>query len=309
MEFIARGKLLITGEYAVLHGAEALAVPTVICQTLKAEPQVHAENLIGYSALNFDGTVWFSIRFDPETLAVSGGSLPAEAGALMKALHWIREQNPSAIQSLSGYGIETRLGFPRNWGLGSSSTFVYLISRLFNVDAYALNSHLFGGSGYDIACASALEPIIFSRNATGEIVVRKVSFPLLHHPAICWVWQNRKVATGKAVLSALTLNFTADQIARINQMTTTAASARSIRELSDVLHHHESLMSEVLGIQSFRQQFPDFPGVIKSLGAWGGDFFMAINAENPDDSPDFFKSRGYTTVLTSRDLFAHIPED
>jgi hypothetical protein len=40
--------------------------------------------------------------------------------------------------------------------------------------------------------------------------------------------------------------------------------------------------------------FPDFNGVIKSLGAWGGDFVMAIAAENPSD---YFVSKGYKTIV------------
>jgi len=40
--------------------------------------------------------------------------------------------------------------------------------------------------------------------------------------------------------------------------------------------------------------FPDFKGVIKSLGAWGGDFVLAISRENPTG---YFRERGYETVL------------
>jgi hypothetical protein len=40
--------------------------------------------------------------------------------------------------------------------------------------------------------------------------------------------------------------------------------------------------------------FPDFKGVLKSLGAWGGDFILAISKENPKD---YFASKGYETII------------
>ena len=40
--------------------------------------------------------------------------------------------------------------------------------------------------------------------------------------------------------------------------------------------------------------FSGYEGAIKSLGAWGGDFFLATgNAA----AMDYFKSKGYTTVV------------
>ena len=40
--------------------------------------------------------------------------------------------------------------------------------------------------------------------------------------------------------------------------------------------------------------FPDFKGILKGLGAWGGDFILAISKENPKD---YFASKGYETII------------
>jgi hypothetical protein len=40
--------------------------------------------------------------------------------------------------------------------------------------------------------------------------------------------------------------------------------------------------------------FHDFEGVVKSLGAWGGDFVLAISKENPTD---YFKAKGFEVVI------------
>jgi hypothetical protein len=40
--------------------------------------------------------------------------------------------------------------------------------------------------------------------------------------------------------------------------------------------------------------FPDFKGIIKSLGAWGGDFVLVISKENPNE---YFIAKGYETII------------
>jgi len=45
--------------------------------------------------------------------------------------------------------------------------------------------------------------------------------------------------------------------------------------------------------------FPEFKGVLKSLGAWGGDFVMAVAEENP---VIYFNEKGYETVVGWREM-------
>jgi hypothetical protein len=40
--------------------------------------------------------------------------------------------------------------------------------------------------------------------------------------------------------------------------------------------------------------FNDFKGVLKSLGAWGGDFILAIA---PNDPTAYFKEKGFPIVI------------
>jgi hypothetical protein len=45
--------------------------------------------------------------------------------------------------------------------------------------------------------------------------------------------------------------------------------------------------------------FSDFDGAVKSLGAWGGDFVLAISNEDPTT---YFKSKGYETIIAYKDM-------
>jgi hypothetical protein len=45
--------------------------------------------------------------------------------------------------------------------------------------------------------------------------------------------------------------------------------------------------------------FSDFPGSIKSLGAWGGDFILVTKA---GDTVKYFERMGYTTIIPWKEM-------
>ena len=58
---------------------------------------------------------------------------------------------------------------------------------------------------------------------------------------------------------------------------------------------HEQKISNFLEIPTVKDRFfADCPVFVKSLGAWGGDFVLAISKENPTD---YFKAKGFEVVI------------
>ena len=55
--FYSNGKLLITGEYVVLDGAKALALPTKFGQNLIVEDAL--DNQIHWRSYDHDSSIWF----------------------------------------------------------------------------------------------------------------------------------------------------------------------------------------------------------------------------------------------------------
>ncbi len=88
---------------------------------------------------------------------------------LLKILLEAKRLNPNFLNGKMGYEVHTTLSFPREWGLGSSSTLISNIAQWANVDPFALLSETFNGSGYDIACAQHNRPIIYQIKAWGTI--------------------------------------------------------------------------------------------------------------------------------------------
>ncbi|TXI67552.1 MAG: GHMP kinase, partial [Flavobacterium sp.] len=85
-----------------------------------------------------------------------------------------------------------------------------------------------------------------------------------------------------------------------NTITYETINCKEGKEFAKQMEKHEVIMSDVLEIQTIKEKlFPDFKGVIKSLGAWGGDFVMAISKDNPKE---YFKEKGYPVVLSYEEM-------
>ena len=156
----AHGKLLLTGEYAVLDGARALAVPTRQGQMLRVMPQA-GMNILHWESIDHLGKTWFSAdfsRYDFEILQYSDKPVALRLSQVLKAC---RHLNPEFCTSAPGFSAQLSSSFPLDWGLGSSSTLLAALAAWAKVDPFVLSAATFGGSGYDIACAFASGPIAY----------------------------------------------------------------------------------------------------------------------------------------------------
>ncbi|MCV9929368.1 GYDIA family GHMP kinase [Flavobacterium sp. LS1R49] len=298
--FYSNGKLLITGEYLVLDGAKAFALPTKFGQNLivaKGE-----NNEIEWKSYDANDTVWFedTITFaeiidNPETETETIKS------TLINILHEAYVLNPDFLNDSDGYQISTQLTFPKNWGLGTSSTLLNNIAQWTKIDAFTLLKNSFGGSGYDIACAQNNTPILYHLQQDLPII-ETVDFDPEFSQNLHFVYLNKKQSS-KAAITAYYNNKNnnlAKIIANNDKITQTVIQAKSGKEFAKALAIHEAEMSNILEMQTIKERlFPDFEGVIKSLGAWGGDFVMAISK---DDPTEYFTNKGYETILTYNEM-------
>lgn len=294
--YYSNGKLLITGEYLVLDGAEALALPTKFGQNLIVEND--SVPGIQWKSFDFDERIWFedTITFS-EIINTNTSKIENVKTTLVTILHEAYLLNPDFIDSSKGYKVSTQLTFPKNWGLGTSSTLLNNIAQWTKIDAFTLLKNSFGGSGYDIACAQNDTPIMYRLDQNSP-VVDAIDFNPEFRENIHFVYLNKKQSS-KAAISAYYNNrneHLAQNIAHNNKITAAVINAKTLKEFASAIEKHEIHLSTILELQTIKEiAFPDFNGVVKSLGAWGGDFVMAISKENPKD---YFASRGYKTILS-----------
>jgi mevalonate kinase len=291
--FYSNGKLLITGEYVVLDGAKAFALPTKFGQYLRITED--GNNSIKWTSYDSDGSIWFeSIILFESIINKETFENDKVKTTLIEILHHAYLLNPVFLNS-KGYQITTQLSFPKFWGLGTSSTLINNIAQWLQIDAFVLLKNSFGGSGYDIACAQNNSPIIYYLEEEKPIIT-----PIAFHPdftdKIYFVYLNQKQNSREAINRYYNKKGNISKtIPLINAITQETTEAEEPKTFAKALQKHEIAMSNVLEMQTIQEVlFPDFEGVTKSLGAWGGDFILAISKENPTD---YFNKKGYNTVI------------
>ena len=300
-EFYSNGKLLITGEYLVLDGAKALALPTKFGQNLIVEKGRNQE--IKWTSFDSDGSIWFEDTFSFSDISNKNFSeeTTSKRNTLIEILHEGYLLNPDFLYQSEGYSVTTQLTFPRNWGLGTSSTLINNIAQWLKIDAFELLNNSFGGSGYDIACAQNDFPILYHLE-NGNPVVEKVTFEPDFSENLYFVYLDKKQSS-KAAIASYYNNKNEDlseNITKIDLLSQEVLNAKTLREFAAALEKHEAEMSNILEMHTIKESlFPDFNGVIKSLGAWGGDFVLAIAKENPTD---YFKKKGFKTIVSYKDM-------
>ncbi len=298
-EFYSNGKLLITGEYVVLDGAKALALPTRFGQKLIV--QSGEDKVITWKSYDYDKSIWFEAAIPFENIITNNSAIENSIKSkLIEILHEAYKLNPLFIDNSNGYTINTELSFPRNWGLGTSSTLINNLAQWLEIDAFTLLKNSFGGSGYDIACAKNNLAIIYQL-INEKPVVTPINFTPIFKENIFFVYLNRKQNSREAIANYLNNHNEIDiVIPKINAITEQIISNDDYKTISFELEKHESILSEVLELKTIKETFfDDFKGTIKSLGAWNGDFVMAISKENPIN---YFKERGFDTVLKYEEM-------
>jgi mevalonate kinase len=305
-QFYSNGKLLLTGEYFVLDGAKSLAVPTTCGQDLTVEP-IKEPQLIWKSYTN-TGECWLEVIFDLPRLrlvsadfeATKDGGNDTLAENLRTILIEIQKLNPTFLNSENGILVKTNLTFPKDWGLGTSSTLINNLANWANVNPYQLLENTFGGSGYDIACAQNNTPILYTRNGINPSV-EKVAFNPVFKNQLYFVYLNKKQNSREGIKRYKTLKGTlTSEIQQISKLSQLFLTCDNFKDFEKLMFEHEQLVSKVIQLQPVQKElFSDYFGQTKSLGAWGGDFILATGN---DDTPGYFKQKGYETIIPYQDL-------
>ncbi len=296
MEIYSSGKILITGEYVILDGALSLACPTKFGQHLKLEQ--NQSNLINWKSINYDGKIWFECSIRNKNLEIISTSSKKISDTLIKIIKLIREYNPSFLNK-HGSNILNSLTFDKNWGLGSSSTLISNLAKLSGVDPYILNNKIFKGSGYDIACANSISPIVYQLNKNRK-VIDEVNFKPPFHEKIYFVYLNKKQSSISEIHNYNNKKASDSIINEISNITSMILQCNSIEAFEKLIESHESIISKLISKPTIKETlFRDFKGSIKSLGAWGGDMIMTTSYNDPNR---YFREKGYLTIYKFEEL-------
>ena len=289
--FYSNGKLLITGEYAVLDGATALAIPTSYGQSLQVADGEGDE--IHWRSYDNTGKIWFEENFNLKNLRGKSTS-DKTASELTEILLAAKQLNPLFLSVGKGYSVTTQMNFPRKWGLGSSSTLINNIAQWAQVNAYVLLAKSFGGSGYDIAAAQNDTPLYY-RLDNGMPNLLPVSLPWRFKERLFFVYLNAKQDSREGILRYRKSPLDRLALDRISQISLLIGECCDLGEFEELLAEHEKIISQSIQLPTVKSRyFPHYPHTIKSLGAWGGDFVLVVGDE---EKKDYFREKGFTTII------------
>ena len=317
-KYYSHGKFLLTGEYLVLKGALALALPLRLGQTLTVETV--CTPFLQWNAHKSDGP-WFSVTLNPENLDIISCDDQPKAEKLAQILKAVKQLNPKAFKD--NLCFETRLDFDPNWGLGSSSTLIANLAQWANVNPYELLKSTFGGSGYDIACATAEGPIYYQLSTSGpafrqaqgpkavELVdtptpmVENIDFQPSFAEHLFFVYQGQKQSSAKeikAFLEKTNPNDLQKDIEAVSEISHAVPQCENLDEFGLLMQCHERIISRCIGQEPIQKRFPDFEGVLKSLGAWGGDFILAATEWPENQVREYFKRKGLEIIFGYKEM-------
>ena len=320
-QYHSHGKFLLTGEYLVLKGALALALPLKLGQSLEVETLDFNENRLQWEAWRPEGK-WFSVTLNRENLVNYSTDDPEKAMRLNRILQAVKQLNPKAFEG-NDLNFATRLDFDPNWGLGSSSTLIANLAQWANVNPYELLKLTFGGSGYDIACATAEGPIYYQlpmsksalRQAQGPEVVEPVETPTpkvepvdFNPPFtkhLFFIYLGQKQSSSKEIKTFLAKANPIDlqkDIEAVSEISRAIPKCESLDEFGLLIQCHERIIAHCIGQEPVQKRFPDFEGVLKSLGAWGGDFILAAIEWEESQVKTYFKGKGLEVVFGYKEL-------
>lgn len=267
----AHGKLLLSGEYAVLDGALALAMPTTYGQHLT----VKSADSFRWTSYEMDGSPWLHID------RIEHQDTDSEASMHLKTILY------DIFGTSIPYQFEMTADFDRRWGLGSSSTFIALLADFSAKNAYTLNTQYFKGSGYDIACAFSDHPICYQRVLGKAPIIEAVQIPKSISEHIYFVYTGKKQDSREGIARYRMLHEEdrTHLVHELSSITKELIRSKDIHEWQRLLEDHEALLSRILKLPRIQNTlWSHLPYFCKSLGAWGGDFAMIIaDAGNKDE--------------------------
>ena len=294
--FYSSGKLILMGEYAVLYGADALCMPLKTGQQLIASTE--NEKVIHWSWVYKDSTIaGFTLDSQSLDLIHHGAGDPQWA---QKLIRLIREQNPGFILH-EGASLKFENFFPVEWGLGSSSATISSLCRMAGVDPYKVNESLMGGSGADIAATTASSWFLYRRTEHGT-VTWELPFDFGFKENTWFVYSGKKQATASHLGSIEKNKNQFVDWNLVNEYVYRFVAVAAVPELLKVVYDHEMLISNAIYMEPVGIGFSDFPGKVKSLGAWGGDFFMAISQQDSNFVKNYFMDKGFVHIFTWEEM-------
>ncbi len=300
-KFRSNGKLMLTGEYLALKGATTFAVPLKFGQELEIDEVTHP--LVYWRTL-FNGSIIFHAIFDTDRFDILETNDKEKAEWISKVFLAIRDEKKDFLSS-GGAEATANIDLPMNYGWGSSSSFITNLCKWADVNPFWVNMSVGGGSGYDIACATASKPLIYT-NKMNAPSFEEIDYKPPFERNLWFIFQERKMNTAQAIRKIRGKKVGKKEIERVTEISHQWVKAKNIQQIMKLMKEHEQIISKVLEQPPVAEKYKDFNGEVKSLGAWGGDFMLAASEMSGADVISYFTDKEKPTMFNWTEIVKNI---
>lgn len=258
---------------------------------------------ISWKALDHEGNEWFSAKISLFDFSPIKSTDDGMAEKLRKLLKNAVRLNSEFLSKWNGFKVETKLEFPVEWGLGSSSSLTYLVAQWADVHPLLLHFKYSNGSGYDVACAGADGPISYQLD-NGTINWEEIEFDPSFKDNLHFVYLGNKQSSEEGIkYYSKTVKKKADFVKESNIFALEFQKSTTLKGFMKLISENECMVSKNLKLDTCKtSHFSDFEGEIKSLGAWGGDFALAASSMSSKEVQAYFAKKGHEVCIPYKDF-------
>jgi hypothetical protein len=250
--------------------------------------------------------LWLEARFPGSQLNYQTDKTSGEQhkNRLRQILLAARTLNPGFLSKNSEWNVRSDIEFDLQWGLGSSSTLISNIATWAGVDPYELHFKVSEGSAYDIACARSNQALLYTfMGKQKQPEIQYITFHPVFSSQLFFIYSGKKQSSDESLRTFDRERVHIRDADAISALSEEMASTTSLPDFIQMMEDHEGIISRYTASEVIKKKhFPDFPGAVKSLGAWGGDFLLAASSIAPEQIIAYFRDKGFNTIVSFNDM-------
>lgn len=291
----SHGKLLLTGEYLILEGAVGLAVPLQKGQSMKVIEGQGAE--VHWVAKDHQGGKWFECKMNLIDFSIEKTNNEEKAAYLQSLIKSAAQLNSDFLSQWKKYKVTCELEFDPAWGLGSSSSLITNLAHWAELSPFELYFDTQQGSGYDVAAAMSDEPLLYQK-IDDELSFETFEWNRELMDSMLVFYQGHKQSSLEEVRTwKSNRKWKQSDVDQASTISESLAECEQVDEAVKLLRQQLKLMENILDRTAFDGRFSDFQGVVKPLGAWGGDFGLALHPD-VDYARQYLRKKNIDTIFS-----------
>lgn len=256
-----------------------------------------------WKSLDENGKPWFEGKFNLLGFDPIESTDDTTAQFIKKLLKACVQNSPEFLAKWKKLRVETKMNFPRDWGLGSSSTTIHMAAQWADANPFMVFFRFQDGSGYDIACAGAEGPVEYQL-IDDSIKFTEIELTLPFKDNLYFIYSGQKQSSADAVKMYKKAKVDKKAISeKLTGITDAIFEAKKLSDFEKLIDQHEDIVADALNLKKVKdEKFSDYWGSIKSLGAWGGDFILATSEKGKADVQKYFADKGCDVCHSYDDL-------